>query len=79
MTNQLVEAIRRAVERTLPWFDRADQDARAAKTERIRQRSIAARIRVEAVIAEYHAADLRARKNVEHVIGQYRDADDARR
>lgn len=79
VTNQIVEAIRRRVEGWLPWFDRADEDRRAARTDLIRQRSIAARVRVEAVIAEYREADARARRNVEAVIGQYRAADDERR
>ena len=62
MTNLIVAVIRRRVEDILPWFDRADHDRRAARTERIRLRSIGARIRVERMIGEYHDADTRRQR-----------------
>ena len=59
MTNQIVAVIRRAVEDILPWFDRADHDRRAARTERIRLRAVGSRIRTERMMGEYHDADIR--------------------
>jgi hypothetical protein len=45
--------IRRAIERMLPWYDRADRDRRARRTEQLHQRAIAARIRWEHDLDSY--------------------------
>jgi hypothetical protein len=55
--DRLVNAIRGVVERALPWYDPAEAIARHRETERIRRRSIAARIRAEQVAASYERAD----------------------
>ena len=50
------------IENWLPWYDPAHERQRDAQTERIRLRSIAARIlaeRVARAVDEYRAADAR--------------------
>ena len=47
---------RELLDRLLPWFDPAIERQRNARTERIRKRSIVARIRAERVIEEYQQA-----------------------
>lgn len=47
------------IERILPWFDREAEDARNARTEAIRQRSIAARITTEQIRTDYAKAAAR--------------------
>jgi hypothetical protein len=53
------DALRRAIERFVPWYDRDTEARRAAHTEAIRQRSIAARMTVEHLTP---AAQARIRK-----------------
>jgi hypothetical protein len=55
--DRLVNAVRGAVEAVLPWYDPAEAHHRARETERVRQRSIAARIRVEDVVEQYRRGD----------------------
>lgn len=45
--DRLASAVRRAVERVLPWYDQANTDERHAKTEEIRVAAIAARKQAE--------------------------------
>ena len=54
--------LRRLIERLLPWFDPTVEAARNARTEGIRQRSIAARIAAEQVRLAYMVAAERARR-----------------
>jgi hypothetical protein len=49
----LVNSARRAVERVLPWYDPADRQRRAKRTEQIHRRAIAARIDWEHQLAAY--------------------------
>jgi hypothetical protein len=61
--DRLVNAIRAALERIAPWYDPAEAHFRRAETERVRRRSIAARIRAEKdIAARYRAADGAMRK-----------------
>jgi len=46
------DSLRQIVERAMPWYSRAEADARDRRTEHIRQRSIAARIAVEQLSPE---------------------------
>lgn len=55
-------AWRRLVEAALPWFDRAEEDRRDARTESIRQRSIAARLEAERIRRDYAAAAKRLQR-----------------
>lgn len=55
--DRLVNAFRRGIERVLPWYDERERDTRRAETERVRRRSIAARLRVEEVAKSYKRAD----------------------
>ena len=48
---------RDVVERLLPWFDPERERQHNDRTEAIRQRSIATRIRAEGVVDDYRAAD----------------------
>ena len=50
-------ALKRAVERALPWYDHAEVARRTSETERVRQRSVRARINAEAVAERYRRAD----------------------
>lgn len=52
MADRVRDAFRRTVERLLPWFDPELEAERNRRTEEIRQRSIAARIRVESLDVE---------------------------
>lgn len=56
--DRLVNAIRRLFERAAPWYDPVDEVTRRRETERVRVRSIAARIRAEKdIAARYRQAD----------------------
>ena len=70
--------LRRLVETFLPWYDAVAEAEHDRHTEEVRQRAIAQRIKVEKVIAEYRAADERARRNRDYLIEAYRAADDER-
>jgi len=50
------------VERILPWYDPEAARAHDQRTEAIRLRSIAAQVKSERVMAEYAAAEKRARR-----------------
>lgn len=50
--DSLISAVRRWLEDRLPWYDRREEEQRIERTEDIRQRSIQARIRAEALQAE---------------------------
>ena len=54
--------LRRFIERVLPWYDPKVEAARDARTEGIRQRSIAVRIAAEQVRRDYLIAAERARR-----------------
>ena len=56
--------IRRFIEHILPWYDPKVEAARNARTEGIRQRSIAARIAAEEVRMAYMVAAERARRRL---------------
>ena len=56
--------IRRLIEHILPWYDVKVEAARNARTEGIRQRSIAARIAAEEVRMAYLIAAERARRRL---------------
>jgi hypothetical protein len=71
--------VRRLIERMLPWYDPTLEQLRDRRTEAVRRRAIAQRIRVERVISQYHEADERARGHTQKIIDQYRLADDDRR
>jgi hypothetical protein len=43
-----LDVLHRIVERILPWYDPAEAQQRRAETERVRRRSIAARLAIEA-------------------------------
>lgn len=60
--DNIVNAIRRLLERVAPWFDPAEEAARRRETERVRRRSMAARLRVEDIVARYEHADHVVRK-----------------
>ena len=51
--DRIVTAFRRWVEDRLPWYDRAAEQAKERQVEAIRQRSIRARVRSEAVLAQH--------------------------
>lgn len=55
--DRLVNAIRRAFERGAPWYDPAEAAYRRSETERVRLRSIKAR-----VAAEYKVSDKALRR-----------------
>ena len=59
---EVSSGIRRFIERVLPWYDVKVEAARNARTEGIRQRSIAARIAAEEVRLAYMIAAERARR-----------------
>lgn len=44
---RLTTAIRRAIESVLPWYDPEDTTRRDERSERVRQRAIATRVRAE--------------------------------
>jgi hypothetical protein len=50
------DRIHAMVERILPWFDPEEKARRDARTETIRQRSIAVRIQTERIRAAYRQA-----------------------
>lgn len=52
----LRDRLRRLVEAALPWFDPAEKARRDARTEAIRQRSVAVRIQTERVREAYRRA-----------------------
>ena len=52
-----VNRFRALVERALPWLNPEEEAERSAETERVRLRSVRARIRAEDVIASYRRAD----------------------
>jgi hypothetical protein len=61
--DRFVNAIRSMLEHVAPWYDPAEARFRRAETERVRRRSIAARIRAENdIAARYRAADGAMRK-----------------
>ena len=63
--DRLVNAMRRVIEDGLPWYDRGRARERTIETERVRKRSIAARIRVEETIgSRYQAQDPAVRARV---------------
>ena len=72
------DRIRAFIEDLLPWFDRAAADAHDRRTERIRLRSIARRIRNEKVIAEYQVAAAASGVAVAKLIDEVRRPDDRR-
>ena len=55
--DRLTNAIRRGLEAILPWFDPAEEETRRIETERVRRKSIAARLQVEEVARRYAKAD----------------------
>lgn len=55
--DRLTNAIRRLLEAALPWYDPDEAQERRRETERVRMRSIAARIHVEQIVAAYKRAD----------------------
>lgn len=55
--DRLVNAIRGALERLAPWYDPSEEAYRRSETERVRRRSIAARVRTEEVAKAYKRAD----------------------
>ena len=57
--DRTVTAFRRFLEDRLPWYDRGEEEARMRRTQAIRRRSIEARIRAEAVLAEQRIAGRR--------------------
>lgn len=57
--DRLVTKFRRWAEDRLPWYDREVEEAAMARTEAIRRRSIAERIRAEAILAERRVAGRR--------------------
>lgn len=59
VADRFVEWFRGSVEDHLPWYDREAERARDARTEAIRRRSIATRIRLErsGVLDDYRAQD----------------------
>jgi hypothetical protein len=67
---------REFIEDLLPWFDAALDRQRDRRTESIRQRSIASRIRAERVIDDYRRASLLAARAGELVIKEARRTDD---
>jgi hypothetical protein len=66
------DRLRALIEDLLPWYDAAQESIRNARTEAIRQRSIASRIRSERVIAEYRAATALASRAGERVVAEAR-------
>lgn len=48
--DRFVDSLRAAIEHALPWYDPAAASGRSRDTERIRRRSIKARLDAEAVI-----------------------------
>ena len=54
--------LHRVVERLLPWFDPEAEQRRTERTEQIRLRAIAARVRSERVMEEYRLADRKVRR-----------------
>ena len=56
--------IRRFIEHVLPWYNPKVEAVRDARTERIRQGSIAARIAAEEVRMAYMVAAERARRRL---------------
>lgn len=57
--DRLVSAFRQWVENRLPWYDRDVEQAKERRSEAIRKRSIEARIRSEAVMAQARIAGRR--------------------
>ena len=66
---------RDVVEVLLPWFDPVRERARNARTESIRQRSVAARQRAERVIEEYERADAAAHVQHKRLVAEVRRDD----
>lgn len=54
---RVVAAIRAFVERMLPWYDPEEAVTRRNETERVRRRSVAARLAVEDVVRRYERFD----------------------
>ena len=52
----LRDRLRAVIERFLPWYDRAEEARRDARTEAIRRHSIAVRIQTERVREAYRQA-----------------------
>jgi hypothetical protein len=65
LADRFVEWFRGAVEARLPWYDVEAERARNARTEAIRQRSIAERIRVErsGILDDYQRGDQAMRRD----------------
>ena len=57
LVDRAVNAARRLIEATLPWYDRAESNRRRVETQRVRRRSIAARIAVEDIARRYERTD----------------------
>lgn len=68
--------VRRFIEDRLPWFDPKVERVRNARTERIRKRSIATRVRAERIIEEYRVGSLGRDAAGERVIDEVRRGDD---
>lgn len=51
--DRAVSTMRRWLEDRLPWYDRDEEERKLTHNERIRQRSIRARVRAEAIQAQY--------------------------
>lgn len=66
---------RKLIERLLPWYSPAKEHKRDQRTERIRKRSIVARIRAERVIDDYRAAALVSNAEAEKLIKELRRDD----
>jgi hypothetical protein len=58
----LVNGVRRVIESALLWYDPGERDRIRAETERVRRRSIAARVHVEDVAKRYAQADKALRR-----------------
>ena len=59
---RLPDRFRRLVEWMLPWYDPEQEAARDARSEAIRQRSVAARINSERIRQDYAAAAKRIQR-----------------
>lgn len=57
LLDRLTNAVRRKLEAALPWYDPDEAEERRRETERVRRRSIAARIWVEQITSAYRRAD----------------------
>ncbi len=67
---------RRLIERMLPWYSPLVERQRDRRTEAIRQRSIASRIKAERVIDDYRKAEAAAHVQGKRLIQEVRRAED---